>query len=87
MFVNVTGCFLIGFLMASLSNRFALNPGLRLFLTIGVLGGFTTYSTFSYETIVMLREAQRLAALSNITFTLLSCLTGTWLGMETGQLF
>ena len=53
--VNVLGSLLIGFLMALFEERFIVNPSLRLFLTIGILGGFTTFSSFSYETIAMLR--------------------------------
>ena len=54
--VNVLGSILIGFCMAFFDERFVVQPALRLFLTIGVLGGFTTFSTFSYETIALLRE-------------------------------
>jgi PII-like signaling protein len=47
---------LIGLLMGTMEERFLTSPQLRMFLTIGVLGGFTTFSTFSYETIAMLRS-------------------------------
>jgi CrcB protein len=86
MLVNVLGCFLIGFLMAFLGDRFIVNPALRVFLTIGILGGFTTFSTFSYETVSMLRDAQYFGAMSNIAFTVFNCLGGTWLGLEIGRL-
>ena len=54
--VNVTGCLLIGVLLAVLLARFAGNPWLRPFLAVGVLGGYTTYSTFAVD-VVRLVEA------------------------------
>ena len=42
--VNLLGCFLLGYLMIAFEERFLMNPALRLFLTIGILGGFTTFS-------------------------------------------
>jgi len=62
--VNVLGCFAIGFLMSSFEERFMVNPSLRLFLAIGILGGFTTFSLFSYETIMLLREGSYAAGLA-----------------------
>jgi fluoride exporter len=49
--VNVTGCLLIGVLLAVLLARFPHSPGLRPFLAVGVLGGFTTYSTFAVDAV------------------------------------
>ena len=85
--VNVLGCFVIGLLMTVLEERFAVNPVLRLFLTIGILGGFTTYSSFSYETIAMLREGSYLAGTANVVYTTLNCLGATWVGGVIGKLF
>ena len=48
--VNVTGSFLIGFAMALLTERFQADPRWRLFLVVGILGGYTTFSSFEYET-------------------------------------
>jgi CrcB protein len=84
---NVVGCFLIGLSMAALDERFLLNPTLRIFLTIGILGGFTTFSTFSYETIAMLKDAEYFTAFVNVGSTLITCLGATYLGMVTGKLF
>jgi fluoride exporter len=50
--INVSGSFLIGLLMALFTERFAAHPNWRLFLVTGVLGGFTTFSSFEYETLV-----------------------------------
>jgi len=60
--VNVIGSFLIGLIMTAFEERFLLNPSLRIFLTIGILGGFTTFSSFSYETVMMLRDSEFLYA-------------------------
>jgi fluoride exporter len=84
--VNVTGCFLIGLFMTVFDERFAVQPLLRIFLTIGVLGGFTTFSTFSFETIALLREGSLLAGLGNIISSTTGCLTATWIGMVVGKL-
>lgn len=84
--VNVLGCFLIGFLMAILEDRFIASPTFRIFLTIGILGGFTTYSTFSFETIALLREGSFLSGGANILYTTANCLGATWLGTIIGKL-
>jgi CrcB protein len=56
--VNILGCFLIGILSGLTELRQLLNPELMVFLLIGLLGGFTTFSTFGYETIASLRSGQ-----------------------------
>jgi CrcB protein len=84
--VNISGCFLIGFLMAVFEERFVVQPLLRLFLTLGILGGFTTFSTFSYETVELLREGSMLSGLLNVLFSLGGCLTATLLGNVLGRL-
>lgn len=77
--VNVVGCFLIGLLLfGPLASH--IGPSGRAFLAVGILGGFTTMSSFSYETIALF-EAQKVnLAFTNIVATLFSCLAGTWLG-------
>jgi len=57
-----------------------LNPEARLFLFLGVLGGFTTFSTFGYETIAFLRDAQISAAFGNIAAQLFLGLAAVWTG-------
>ena len=84
--VNVLGCLLIGFLMAFFEQRFLVTPNLRIFLTIGILGGFTTFSTFSYETLSLLREGSYAMGLSNILLSLIGCLGATWIGSLIGKL-
>jgi CrcB protein len=56
--VNIIGCFVIGILMTSLEERFIVTPALRVFLTVGILGGFTTFSSFSYETVSLIRDGR-----------------------------
>jgi len=85
--VNVIGCLLIGFLMALFEDRFVVQPLLRIFLTIGVLGGFTTFSTFSYETISLFREGSILIGLGNVLYSVAGCLIATWIGTVIGRLF
>ena len=63
--VNVIGCFAIGVLMGSLDTRWAVTPDTRLFLGVGLLGAFTTFSTFGYETLELMRAGSvGLAALN-----------------------
>ncbi|MBI3365598.1 MAG: fluoride efflux transporter CrcB [Ignavibacteriae bacterium] len=85
--VNVVGCFLIGVLMMGMENRFLLNPSIRVFLTIGILGGFTTFSSFSYETIALLRDGQLLFGLFNVFASIVTCLLATYLGTVIAKLF
>jgi CrcB protein len=84
--VNALGCFVIGFLMTAFEERFLVTPSLRIFLTIGILGGFTTFSTFSFETISMIQDAEFYRALENIGLTLCACLAGTYLGTLLGRI-
>ena len=79
--VNVIGSFLLGVIMQAGLDTNLLSPTTRAVLGTGVLGGFTTYSTFNYETMEYLREgAFRLAGL-NVAATLLLCLLAGALGL------
>lgn len=78
--VNTVGSFLIGVLMYTSVEGSAISPTLRLALTTGVIGGFTTYSTFSYETFRYLQEGAWSSALVNVFVTLFGCLAATFLG-------
>lgn len=79
--VNVVGSFLLGALMHLGLTSEWLSPGLRLTLTTGLMGGFTTYSTFNYETLGYLREGAFGLALLNVGATLLLCLVAGYLGL------
>jgi CrcB protein len=79
--VNLTGCFLIGLIYA-LSERWnILTPEWRLFLTTGICGGFTTFSTFSYETYNLIREEQYVYVSLYIGISVLVGLALTFLGI------
>ncbi len=84
--VNVVGCLLIGILMGMFEDRFLVNPGLRLFLTVGILGGFTTFSTFSYETMMLFSDGEFWNGGLNIILSLFFCLGATYLGLTFGKL-
>ena len=77
--VNVIGSFLIGIIMFYLDPKELITPRLRLFLTVGFCGGFTTFSTFSYESFSLFRDSQFILAGLNIIFNVLVCLTGIYL--------
>jgi len=81
--VNVIGAYLIGLIM-ELGLRSTLVPDtLRLGLTVGFLGGLTTFSTFSYETFSLLEDGQFLVAFVNVLASVAVCLLFTWLGIIT----
>ena len=78
--VNVLGGFLIGLIMElTIKNNF-ISPQIKLFLTTGIMGGLTTFSTFSYETIVLIKEGNILLAILNILLNLILSLLGVVLG-------
>ena len=78
--VNLLGSFALGLLMPLGLRTDVMSPTARLFWTTGVMGGFTTYSTFSYETMSLLQEGAWGAALANAAGTLLGCLAASFLG-------
>jgi CrcB protein len=83
--VNVTGSFLLGGLMHLALTTRLLAPTLRLALTSGVLGGFTTYSTFNYETLQYLREGALAIGIANILLTVGACLAAGVGGLALAQ--
>lgn len=78
--VNVLGCIVIGLLTTLADDRGALSPQLRVFLFIGILGGFTTFSSFGYETFAMTRDGWLYAATMNVLGNVVLGLGGVWLG-------
>ncbi len=80
--VNVLGSFLIGFIatFTDPQARLLVNPTTRHFLMTGILGGFTTYSSFSLQTLALARDGEWLRAGANAFGTLLLCLLAVWLG-------
>ena len=86
MAVNIIGCFIIGFLMIAFEERFMVNPLLRLFVTVGILGGFTTFSSFSFETFALLRDGEIMLGVVNAGASLIGCLAATYIGAVAGKL-
>lgn len=78
--VNMLGCLLIGLAIGLMENRQLFGPDFRLFALIGVLGGFTTYSTFGYETFALLRDADYLRAFANVAIHVVLGVALVWLG-------
>ena len=64
--INIVGCFAMGFLMTIIVDREMLPAAWRLFLCVGFLGGFTTFSSFGYEALMLLTEGRLLAALAYV---------------------
>lgn len=80
--INVSGSLLIGLLMPLLTDRLIVNPQWRLFLIVGFLGAYTTFSTFEYETGELLRDGEWLFAGLNVV---LSVLTG-FIALKLGEM-
>jgi CrcB protein len=78
--VNVLGCLIIGLLAGLAETRAALSSQVRLFLFVGILGGFTTFSSFALETFSLARDTQNAAALANVGAQLVLGLLAVWLG-------
>jgi CrcB protein len=89
LFVNVAGSFAIGLLAALVAadGRPLLGADARAFLLVGVLGGFTTFSSFSLETLELARGGALGAAMLNAGLSVLLCLLGAWLGFASAGLF
>jgi CrcB protein len=78
--VNVTGCFLFGVIAGLAERRFVLHPTGRAFLLIGVLGGFTTFSSYTYDTFELLRQGALVRALANALGQVIASFVALWLG-------
>ena len=79
--VNVLGCLLIGYLGGLAEQRQVLEPGVRLFLLVGVLGGFTTFSTFAYESLALAQDAEYFKMLLNVMLQVMVGFSAAWIGL------
>ena len=86
--VNVLGSFLIGLIatMAAPDGRLFLSSVTRQFFMLGVLGGFTTFSSFSLQTLALAQDGEWLQASANVVASVVLCLAGVWLGHALGLL-
>jgi fluoride exporter len=85
LFVNVTGSLLMGLLSVMMLERFNIGPEWRAAVLVGVLGSFTTFSTFSIETLNLLEQGDVMRAVTNIVSSVLVCLLAVWFGVLIGR--
>jgi len=80
--VNITGCFVIGFIftISAGEGRLMLSTLTRQFIMIGILGGYTTFSSFSLQTLTLAQDGQWWGAAANVLLSVVLCLVGVWLG-------
>ena len=78
--VNMLGCLLIGIAVGLVDSRQVFGPDFKLFAVVGLLGGFTTWSTFGYETLTLLRDAEYLRATANVAIHVMLGLVLVWTG-------
>ena len=83
--INITGSFLLGFVLVLISNRIAVDPGYRLLIGTGFLGAYTTFSAFSYDTIALLERGDVMQAMVNAVASLLGSLFAAYLGIVLAQ--
>jgi CrcB protein len=86
LFINITGSFILGFALTVIANRMILDPGLALLIGTGFLGAYTTFSTFSYDTVVLLERGDLLPALANAGASLFGSILAAYLGVVLARL-
>jgi fluoride exporter len=84
--VNVVGCFVMGVLIEAMALVWSPSPELRALLTVGVLGGFTTFSTFSLDFAFLLQRGEVLASGAYVLASVLLCLIGIYAGLHLARL-
>lgn len=85
--VNFLGCFAIGIIGGLAEHHHMFSPPIRLFLITGLLGGFTTFSAFGYETLYLVRTGGLNLAFLNVILSVVLCLLAVWFGLRLVQLF
>ncbi|HTB15340.1 MAG TPA: fluoride efflux transporter CrcB [Bryobacteraceae bacterium] len=77
--VNITGCFLIGIVLTILQERNA-NPNWRLLLVVGLLGGYTTFSSFAWETYALVKDGEFAKGFANVAVSVVAGYLALWCG-------
>lgn len=85
MLVNIVGCFCIGFLNAAFSGPILIRQEYRIALTIGLLGGFTTFSAFGWETFALANDGQGIRAMMNLLLSVTLCFAAVWIGYRLAE--
>jgi fluoride exporter len=83
--VNVLGCFIIGFFVEFSFEKLFISVSLKNFIIIGILGGFTTFSAFGYETFTLLREQEIFLAMVNVLSSIFFSILAVWCGSLIGK--
>jgi fluoride exporter len=83
--INITGSFLIGFIMTMFTERLTPHPNWRLLLVVGFLGGYTTFSSFEWETMGLVKDGARWLGLLNVAGSVLAGYFAVWLGAALAQ--
>lgn len=83
--VNVVACLVLGYVVGVADHRHLISPSARLFWTVGFCGGFSTFSTFSAETLTLVQGGFHLSTIVYIVSSLVLCLAGVFVGMYFGE--
>jgi fluoride exporter len=83
--INVTGSFLIGMVLTILAEKTQWSPNWRYLIPIGFIGGYTTFSTFEYETLRLVEDGQMVTAMLNVVGSVVVGFAGVWAGMVAGR--
>ncbi|MFZ0736580.1 MAG: fluoride efflux transporter CrcB [Candidatus Acidiferrales bacterium] len=83
--INITACFLIGFVVTLLSEKAHWSPNWRYLIPIGFIGGYSTFSTFEYETFRVFQEGEFFMAALNVVLSVVVGWVSVWLGVITGR--
>ncbi len=83
--VNIVACIVLGYVVGIADHRQMISPSARLFWTVGFCGGFSTFSTFSSETLTLIQSGFHLSTFIYITSSLVLCLAGTFGGIYLGE--
>jgi CrcB protein len=83
--INVSGSFLVGMIVTVLATKAHWSPNWRYLIPIGFIGGYTTFSTFEFETLRLAQDGQMLMAVLNVTLSVVVGFVGVWAGAVAGK--